>query len=265
MTRRAFTLIELLVVISIIALLIGVLLPALAGARAGAKDMVCKSNMRQMGLAAAIYANDYRDRIPLNNANTNGNPNAVRNDYATWDGLMAEYLTVPRTDLIDRSGSYPKWAVNPKPAGFTPITMFQCPLADYIGKVGEDDFVSYRVCSGTGRNAQQKAISQQIAVNPDFIRSDFDTIGEAGGPSDLLYVGELNFRDNKVRQGRGDGSFAGNWRFDSGTVWTNGHPATGEPQTRGRGNALYFDTHVAPEPGTWQQKDAAIWWMVALN
>ncbi|MEM9913499.1 MAG: DUF1559 domain-containing protein [Planctomycetota bacterium] len=64
-TLRAFTLIELLIVISIIALLIGILLPALSSARKSARSMACLSNERQIGLAVQVYANDYKQNVPL--------------------------------------------------------------------------------------------------------------------------------------------------------------------------------------------------------
>jgi len=57
--KKAFTLVELLVVIAIIALLMAILLPALASARSGARELVCKSNLRQLLLANIGYAGEY--------------------------------------------------------------------------------------------------------------------------------------------------------------------------------------------------------------
>lgn len=62
--RRGFTLIELLVVIAIIAILMAILLPALGRARKQAKSVVCRNNLKQVGYGAALYAQDYDQRIP---------------------------------------------------------------------------------------------------------------------------------------------------------------------------------------------------------
>lgn len=56
--RRGFTLIELLVVIAAIALLMAILVPALSRAKEMAKNLVCKTNLRQYGLADALYLDD---------------------------------------------------------------------------------------------------------------------------------------------------------------------------------------------------------------
>lgn len=63
--NKAFTLIELLVVIAIIAMLMAVLLPSLRAARMLAQRTVSSSNMRQLGVAITLYANDYKGRFPL--------------------------------------------------------------------------------------------------------------------------------------------------------------------------------------------------------
>jgi prepilin-type N-terminal cleavage/methylation domain-containing protein/prepilin-type processing-associated H-X9-DG protein len=85
-SRGAFTLIELLVVIAIIAILAALLFPVFAQAREKARQTMCASNMKQMGLALEMYRQDYDSRNP------NEWPWAGLNIY-DWDHTFLEVIS----------------------------------------------------------------------------------------------------------------------------------------------------------------------------
>ena len=84
--RHGFTLIELLVVIAIIAILAALLLPALARAKEKAHQAACISNLKQIGIALALYIDDNEGFFPIAKSVT------ATGDDLNWTKTLGPYL-----------------------------------------------------------------------------------------------------------------------------------------------------------------------------
>ncbi|MBS1706122.1 MAG: prepilin-type N-terminal cleavage/methylation domain-containing protein [Armatimonadetes bacterium] len=142
MKRSAFTLIELLVAIAIIAILAAILFPVFAQAKVSAKKAACASNMRQIGLALVMYADDNDDTVPQSTHTTGGaiegtwilglkpyvkNTDDIRICPADPFGrqrlqsngtsyVLNEWICVPETDSEGNYSSWPTLSSFPLPS-----------------------------------------------------------------------------------------------------------------------------------------------------
>lgn len=99
---RAFTIVDVLVTMAVIGILIAIMLPSLASVRETAHQVVCRSNVRQLAIGIAMYADANADVIPrtgtIMTASTTGASNPQN---CTFDTLTVRFgaIGVPNTQL----------------------------------------------------------------------------------------------------------------------------------------------------------------------
>ncbi len=238
LSSPAFTLVELLVAIAIVAILIALLITNLERARSAAGAASCLNNLRSIGQAIALYAQDSAGKIPYG---PKARPSSIA-DFYVVDGLVTSQVSI-------RSGG--------KPVGLglllhsylfdLPQVVF-CPQADQhqdaeaeLAKVGTTQAVSsyfYRHGSNTLESA-----SKPVETWDDHIQLDNLGLNRRGLPITALVM-DQQFVVNPPLPAFNIFSRTNHQRQFSNTLYIDGH-AQALPNSDGRytasiGNALHL-------------------------
>jgi prepilin-type N-terminal cleavage/methylation domain-containing protein/prepilin-type processing-associated H-X9-DG protein len=258
--RRAFTLVELLVVIGIISVLIGILLPTIAGARRHAATVKCASNLRSLGQAIHLYANEQKGYVPTYRSRYVGNV------VIPWYDQLARYVFnrpplggTPATSTIMNQPEFDRSLFVSCPAfGFVKLTgalavfqtstgygINQVPLTPLIvADVPVNEYFNYFVQDGATPTSGKGRYFKLTEFKNPANRAMMADMNGYGGLQAQLQITEPKWTEPPGNADPGDVDY-----FRHGRI---------RDYTRSGANVLFCDGHVdlcTPWQAYWSVKD----------
>jgi len=232
MSRKGFTLIELLVVIAIIALLLSVIMPSLGLAKKRAQFIICKTNLKNYGVAGAMYLQNNNECFPNSYTwlHADGESGA-QIDPCAWhdrtykaDGIMWPYL---EANDVHMCPAFYRWA-----------KIVGCNSPSHNNNILVDPQYSY-------------SMNSYLGYGKWFFEAKIKKISEIKRPADVLYFSEENlwtvpdrswtYLNNNNLHMRPFGS--SNLKFLYNNIATY-HKARGNDRNSGIANIAFADGHV---------------------
>ncbi len=236
--RGGFTLIELLVVIAIIALLLAILLPSLNKVKEKARELVCKTHLRGIGLGLIIYIDENGSKVYPN----------IPNRYSWFDSAG---------DALPPDDSDAYWGVAYKDIVDTP-KIFGCP-----------SFL--RPTDALYNTPPERLLEAAYALNRRIVQN-FDKISEIKCPS--FFIVSHDHIEPRIEGGSGDmfhndespGTMnltqyrSGNRLPYYGYIFRHSKRFDKPTETGGRANILWLDGHVTTLDETTGDDVRKIWY-----
>lgn len=242
--RPGFTLIELLVVIAIIAVLVALLLPAVQQARASARSVQCRNNLKQIGLALHNYSEQHGVLPPSSTSDV---------EDGVWDDRPWRFhlhswasLILPHLDQANAQNQ-----IDYDVSALDPINL---PAAGLI-------IPTYRCASYSGPDYSTEplyvAVSPKLALR-NYVAMGATDVGKLWQHPDGVFYSRSKTRFQDITDGASNTIFIVETRDQGAAVWIEGGAAA---ITARRYDAANPPSHAGPEnsinytPYYWSERD----------